>query len=812
MSLIINSVECSGISDNIANVIVNTSGVYTNAIIEVAQYDSSNVIIGSWSGVANHSSTGQLVSFSLDPSASSVKFRLYDQSCGSGNTVNFNQYANWNSSELLDPSGNLTTVGSNGKTSFYGTYDQNGQVYEWNDLDNTTGIYRGLRGGSYASPGNDLLSTTRPTLPITEYEGNEVGFRVASDTNPSGYLNFVFVGDSGNSADITGYGSVASEYYLGKYLVTNCAYTQFLNSVAITGDIKGLYNTGMLLDTRGGIEQHESIMQIGGEVSISVYDYSCRANMCEKPVNYVSWFDAARYCNWLHHGKPSGNIDIIEDGAYTLNGTTTGSAPIKNINASYYLPTENQWYKAAYYKGSGIDAGYWTYATQTNIVPSAVLSDVSGNGPITGILDYDCTDDTTEPPGTAGCGLPTWNPDECIEVPFSSNLCIHDDGKLPSPPPSATGTYYLSTGISIFLNVNKEPNSVPEDIVPYYWSGVRLNLVHTDVNTWTITGVIAPSTGVTRWVGQPNQTYTPFTYGDLIGVPVLLTSGNFGSGADRTIFSIFHDSGSGNAINLSIEIPLRYRALYNDYTLETPYTLPVLSDDMGDSSLSGTTSGICTYLPESSGYGSYTFNIGTVTVSMGNTCRSPAVNTCEAPPGPACSPFLALTGADNYGINLNGGRPIDIDVLCDGSRRPIESDLNNIGIDPTGYKFYFVSQGLSAVPVINGTLYDTTWSGVNIITTVHSASTAADMRDWVCNNLIFVSLQDYDDYTDAGGLGSDLKQPVGFVSLSGNSAGITSYSGYYAIYDNWPYNDLYWEVGRCSGMPSGEVPINLVPC
>ena len=42
---------------------------------------------------------------------------------GSCNTANFNNNAIWNG-----VSGNVTTVGTNGKSSYYGTYDQDGNI------------------------------------------------------------------------------------------------------------------------------------------------------------------------------------------------------------------------------------------------------------------------------------------------------------------------------------------------------------------------------------------------------------------------------------------------------------------------------------------------------------------------------------------------------------------------------------------------------------------------------------------------------------------------------------------------------------
>jgi len=73
--------------------------------------------------------------------------------------------------------------------------------------------------------------------------------------------------------------------------------------------------------------------------------------MANKPVNYISWFRAARYCNWLHNNKPAGaqNISSTEDGSYSLNGAVTGVGIARNSEAKFWIPSEDEWYKAAYY-------------------------------------------------------------------------------------------------------------------------------------------------------------------------------------------------------------------------------------------------------------------------------------------------------------------------------------------------------------------------------------------------------------------------------------------------------------------------------
>ena len=86
-----------------------------------------------------------------------------------------------------------------------------------------------------------------------------------------------------------------------------------------------------------------------------------------------------RFCNWLTNGQPNaaeGN-GTTETGSYTLNGATTDAALMtitRNTGANYVIPTEDEWYKAAYYKGGGTNTGYWAYPTQSNTTPSNVLS------------------------------------------------------------------------------------------------------------------------------------------------------------------------------------------------------------------------------------------------------------------------------------------------------------------------------------------------------------------------------------------------------------------------------------------------------
>ena len=182
-------------------------------------------------------------------------------------------------------------------------------------------------------------------------------------------IDWVIVGDAGNAADTevmgdktTGYGSVSYVYWIGKYEVTNSQYCEFLNAVAAV-DTYELYNP----DMAGGVWDSGGIVRADSRWG---YRYSVKAGRGNNPVNYVSWYDAQRFANWLHNGQPVGPQDATttEDGAYTFSGAT--SVGPRNPEAKVFLPNEDEWYKAAYYKAGSTDAGYWDYATQSDTQPS----------------------------------------------------------------------------------------------------------------------------------------------------------------------------------------------------------------------------------------------------------------------------------------------------------------------------------------------------------------------------------------------------------------------------------------------------------
>jgi len=86
-----------------------------------------------------------------------------------------NSGADWNSQN-----GNVTTVGTNGGSSFYGAFDLNGNLREWNDLTGAAGASRGLRGGGWVNNAFTVSSSGRTTTFNLSFETDGNGFRLAS--------------------------------------------------------------------------------------------------------------------------------------------------------------------------------------------------------------------------------------------------------------------------------------------------------------------------------------------------------------------------------------------------------------------------------------------------------------------------------------------------------------------------------------------------------------------------------------------------------------------------------------------------------
>jgi formylglycine-generating enzyme required for sulfatase activity len=203
-------------------------------------------------------------------------------------------------------------------------------------------------------------------------------------------IEMVTVGNAGNvgersgSAISGGYGpgrtcgAVNYTYQIGKYEVTAGQYTEFLNAVG------GIDTYGIYYPSMSNTQFVCGIARSGGGTAGNPYTYTVAPDFVRRPVNCVSWANAARFANWLHNGQPTGIQDYstTEDGAYYLNGATTTEAlqaVSRKTNWKWAITSEDEWYKAAYHKNDGVTGNYFEYPTSSDSAAGRDLADLSGN-------------------------------------------------------------------------------------------------------------------------------------------------------------------------------------------------------------------------------------------------------------------------------------------------------------------------------------------------------------------------------------------------------------------------------------------------
>lgn len=168
-------------------------------------------------------------------------------------------------------------------------------------------------------------------------------------------IGFVSIGNAGNAADTTGYGGVGYNYNISTYAVSQ----NNINSAVANG-----FSNGTTGDWTGS-----------------------------QPATSITWYQAAAFVNWLNTSQGYTAAYNLDAGATTLTVWNQSQAfslgggaydLYRNANAHYFLPSENEYYKAAYYdpnKAGG--PGYWQYATGSNTAPTAVA-----NGTVAGTAVY----------------------------------------------------------------------------------------------------------------------------------------------------------------------------------------------------------------------------------------------------------------------------------------------------------------------------------------------------------------------------------------------------------------------------------------
>ena len=175
------------------------------------------------------------------------------------------------------------------------------------------------------------------------------------------------------SGSLNGRGSVSYEYNIAMYQTTAGEWTAFLNAVAAT-DTYGLYNAGMATNGSGSDVYGAKITRVG---SAGSYTYSVETGKENLAVNYVSLYDAMRYCNWLSTGNTeTGVYNFTSATAFTIDATA-------KANGAYYIPSADEWMKAAYYNPT---TDTWhTYAGSDTISTSD--ANYGQSSPYTGITE-----------------------------------------------------------------------------------------------------------------------------------------------------------------------------------------------------------------------------------------------------------------------------------------------------------------------------------------------------------------------------------------------------------------------------------------
>jgi formylglycine-generating enzyme required for sulfatase activity len=196
-------------------------------------------------------------------------------------------------------------------------------------------------------------------------------------------IDWTPIGDAGNACDSQSqgcFGAVGHAYRIATFEVTNAQYAEFLNAVADT-DSTGLYNPSMASGS-GGITRSGSA---------GSYVYTTIGGRENRPVGDVSLYDSLRFANWLHNGQPDIGAQTgasTEDGAYTFTGAQSVGA--RNPGATIFLPSEDEWYKAAYY--DAFTTSYFEFPTGTDSLPSCSAPTASPNSANCGFEVNDFTD------------------------------------------------------------------------------------------------------------------------------------------------------------------------------------------------------------------------------------------------------------------------------------------------------------------------------------------------------------------------------------------------------------------------------------
>jgi formylglycine-generating enzyme len=232
---------------------------------------------------------------------------------------------------LYNAIGTPWPVGS-GTVEQNGTFDMAGNLYEWTETlyDEPYADQYIARGGYYSGSAAEVGSGhQRRALPGRESQ--DYGLRVAVCSGQASNevvhdetvigMEFVAIENEENPVDTNGRGSVAALYQIGKFEVT--------------------------------IEQFMAAYEADPSISNGDEDYWQLRYGLEPtvPASLISWHEAAKFCNWLTSGSSSNGAYQVDSAGIVTNIDRSAAAAL--YDTLYVIPTEDEWYKAAYWTGSG---------------------------------------------------------------------------------------------------------------------------------------------------------------------------------------------------------------------------------------------------------------------------------------------------------------------------------------------------------------------------------------------------------------------------------------------------------------------------
>ena len=196
----------------------------------------------------------------------------------------------------------------------------------------------------------------------------------SATAQPGDYgIDFVTIRDPGNVGYnrqdpigfATGRGSVDYEYRIGRLEVTTQQWLGFVNAMHTSGEISDQF---FAIPFYWGAEVDPNYSGPGQKFRLQ----SGNPNAGMLPVQSIDWYAAAYFCNWLNNGQPD-SFSEIQTGAYDTNTwrlDNQGQLSIADPHlpeAKYWIPTFDEWQKAAYYdpEKDG-DGGWWLYPNSSD--------------------------------------------------------------------------------------------------------------------------------------------------------------------------------------------------------------------------------------------------------------------------------------------------------------------------------------------------------------------------------------------------------------------------------------------------------------